>query len=361
MIDNYDLIDEDLIEPTKENVEYDKSKPSICMVGWHTCVRVTKQVMVLWKKRYRLGLISNRIPMSQGMFSDVHIYYDDVQLKRAIEESKDRYDIFHVHNEPNALFLRVKSIVKDKPVILDFHDLDILRKGYCRESEIMSVVRSDAMVHVSNEINQYITELYDYKKPSITIESRCPSEFVFGDEVENRSGIVYQGGVRLPEDVGDFSYRNIFPIINAFSSEGYDFHLYCPSNNPITNKYRESGALCHGSREYMDLLKELKKYQWGWSGFIQDPPKNHVKWALTNKFWEYINCGVPVLVYNTEVQAKYVEKYRIGIVIRSLKNLRKQIEIYDWEELRNNVLLCREELNMDNHIEPLENLYKSLV
>jgi len=330
------------------------------MVGWHSCIRLTKMALVLAKKGYRLGLITNKMPTAWDIFDRVLSYHDDQQFQEALDTMKDDYDIFHIHNEPNALLIRASVKVPDKPIILDMHDLNILRKGHCREDEILAITRSDAMVHVSKPIEDFVNELYNYKNPTITIESRCPKEFIMEDKGHIRYDVVYEGGLRMPEDLRDFSYRDLFPIVNAFTQEGYKFHIYGPADQHVIDKYKDAGAIAHGGRHYGDLLKELIAYKFGWSGFIQDPPKRHIQWAMTNKFFEYINCGTPLLVYNTEEQAKMVEKYKIGIVIKSLHGLREQIEAYDWNELHSNVLKYREEIAMENHIHPLEELYEKL-
>jgi hypothetical protein len=356
-LEQFELSKQDLIEPTIKYFPVDPSKPAICMIGWHSCIRLTKQAIALAKQGWRLGLLTNRQPTGINVFDKTYIFSDDAQLQRMIEEIKDKYDLFHVHNEPNALFIRTKDIIKNKPVILDVHDSDLLRRGHCKDDEIMAFSHADATVHVSEPIREYITNIYNYQKPSITLESRCSIDFLIEDKEHSRFGIVYEGGVRAPEDVNDFSYRNIWPICNAFSKEGYDFHMYGPTIPLMKQKYEEAGVTVHGGKEYLSLLLELSKYEWGFSGFIQDPPKKHIRWASTNKFWEYINAGTPLIVYNTEVQAEMVEKYRIGVVLRSIKGIRNQLESYDWEELHKNLLAIREEVCMEKHIYKLENLY----
>ena len=361
LIKDFKLVKEDLIMPTDKNkYKIDPKKPSICMVGWHSCIRLTKMSLVLAERGYRLGLITNRLPTAWNIYDRVLSYNDDSQFQEALDTMKDDYDIFHIHNEPNALLIRTSVKVPNKPLILDMHDLNILRKGHCREDEILAITRSDAMVHVSKPIEDFVNELYNYKNPTITIESRCPKGFLTEDKGHMRYDIVYEGGLRMPEDLQDFSYRDIFPIAHALRQEGYKFHYYGPVDKNVINKYKEAGAICHGGRNYPDLLKELTAFRYGWTGFIQDPPKRHVRWAMTNKFFEYINCGTPPMVYNTEEQIKLVEKYNIGVVIKSIQGLREQIESYDWNELHSNLLKVREEIAMENHIQPLEELYEKL-
>ena len=38
IVKGYELKQGDLIQPDQFTPNYDSSKPSICMVGWHTCI-----------------------------------------------------------------------------------------------------------------------------------------------------------------------------------------------------------------------------------------------------------------------------------------------------------------------------------
>jgi len=362
LVNGYKLKGSDLIQPTKKEYPVDEGKPKVCMVGWHTCIRVTKESTCLANKGWHLGLITQRTPSFPNLYQNISVYTDETQLIKALEEAKDKYDIFHIHNEPNALLIKAKSIIgDDKPIILDAHDFDLLRRGFCWDEEIMAITHADAIVHVSRGIENYINNLYRLSIPSITLESRCPISFIPNREPQTRTGVVYEGGIRLPEDVQDFSYRNVWPIFNAFALEGMPIDYIGPTNQYILEKYKESGANCIGGLEYNALLARLTNYQWGLSGFLQDPPKNHVKWAMTNKFFEYINCGTQPIVYNTEEQAELINKYKIGVVLNSIHNIRQQMEEHDWNELRDNLLKYRAEIAMDNHIHKLEDLYYKIL
>jgi hypothetical protein len=360
---DYKRKDEDLVAPAPSRpYTYDSSKPSICMVGWHTCIRVTKETIPLVRNGWRVGLVTSKLPSAQSAYDKTYTFFDDDQLRRTLEEVKDKYDIIHIHNEPNILLIRAREIMgPKKPILLDVHDLDILRRGFCGEEEILAMSYASGFVHVSEPIEQFANSLYNLNKPSITLESRCPMDFQPTSMPLNRTGIVYEGGIRPPENTADFSYRNIWSICAAFTKEGIPIEYIGPIDRPMQEKYAEAGVNCLGGMTYENLLKTLPRYQWGLSGFIQDPPKKHVTWAMTNKLFEYINCGVPPIVYNTEEQATFIKKYNIGACLDSIHGIRQQLEKYNWEELFNNLMRYRAEIAMDNHIEKLEKLYYRLL
>lgn len=360
---DYQRKDEDLVAPPPpKRYPYDTSKPSICMVGWHTCIRVTKESIALAKNGWRIGLVTSKLPSAQSIYDKAYTFFDDAQLRRTLEEVKDKYDIIHIHNEPNILLIRAREIMgPKKPIVLDVHDLDILRRGFCGEDEILAMSYASGFVHVSEPIEQFANSLYNFNKPSITLESRCPVDFQTNNMPTNRNGIVYEGGIRPPENTADFSYRNIWSICAAFAKEGLPIDYIGPIEQNMQSKYAEAGVTCLGGMSYENLLRTLPRYQWGLSGFIQDPPKKHVTWAMTNKMFEYINCGVPPIVYNTDEQSKLLRKYNIGATLESIHGIRDQLEKYNWEELYLNLMRYRSEIAMENHIERLEKLYYRLL
>lgn len=112
------------------------SRPRILMIGWHTCVRVIKQAMVLIRAGYNVDLLTARLPSSYNAFGMVYCYFDRKQFIETLTKIKDNYDIFHIHNEPNVLIMETLNIV-DRTVVFDAHDYNLLRVPACCEDEII--------------------------------------------------------------------------------------------------------------------------------------------------------------------------------------------------------------------------------
>jgi len=293
------------------------SQPRILFVGWHSCIRLVKEAMALKKAGYEVHLLTHAIPTAWNCFDSVTVYYDDTQFCKHLEKVKDEYDIYHVHNEPNSIVVQTIEHVKGT-VIFDAHDYDLLRVPGCQDDEILSVLYCDGMINVSQGIDGYIREVFNLDRlgtPSEVIYSWCLEEHLQPDYGHIRKGIVYEGGYRTPETMGIFTYRNLFPIVYHLIDQGYEFNLYGNVPDEIRARYNEIGAKAHVAVFYHELLRTLPQYKWGWSGFLNEPRKNHIQWAMTNKLFEYLACGLPVLTFQTEEQNAFVTENEVGIAI----------------------------------------------
>ncbi len=83
-------------------------------------------------------------------------------------------------------------------------------------------------------------------------------------------------------------------------------------------------------------------------------------YATTNKFFDYLDAGLPIVAAGPIKLAEYFEEK--GVL------LKKTIEEYDFEELRNrkkelkaNVSTVRKAMQIENHIDELLEFYKALV
>jgi len=336
------------------------SRPKVLMVGWHCCVRVTKQALALKKEGYEIDLLTCRLPSAYNEFGKVNCFYDKDQFVRSLKSIHDEYDLFHIHNEPNTLITEALDIV-NKPVVFDAHDYNLLRVPACQEDEIMSVLYSDGIINVSKGIDDYIRKVYALDRwgiPSTVVYSWCSEDFLVKEVGQVRKGIVYEGGLRDSIGEGDFSYRNMEPIVYALTSQGISLNIYCGLSDDSSLRYKAAGATLHGGIPYMQLLQELSRYEWGWTGFNNDPVKKHIQYAVTNKMFEYIAAGTPVLTYMTEEQDEFVKEYEIGLVIKNLKDVRRQIEDADYDKIRKNVLRLRKEFTMEKQTPLITKMYE---
>ena len=115
-----------------------------------------------------------------------------------------------------------------------------------------------------------------------------------------------------------------------------------------------------------DKLEALTANAWLGLNLLEGKGLNY-QYSLANKFFDYINHGVPSLNRNFTEYSKINEQYKVGIL---LKELSAQ-EIIDavrllktnpalYEELRNNCLAAREEFNWEKEERKLLNLYARL-
>ena len=336
------------------------SKPRILMVGWHSCIRLSKETHVLMEAGYEVDLLTCRLPQYYNKFGTVYNYYDKTQFRRMIHKLKDDYDIFHVHNEPNTLVTETLLAV-DKPVVFDAHDLNLLRVPACQEDEIMAIQYCDGMINVSKGIDDHIRKVYRMDLsgiPSEVVYSWCPESYMLKDIGQLREGIVYEGGVKGTHDVAFFGYRNLEPIAYRLIKEGFSLDIFCELDDKVSGRFENMGVKMHGGVPYFDLMKEMTRFKWGWSGFINDPVKKHIQYVATNKCFEYIACGTPVLTYMTEEQHQFIKDFEIGVAIDKLQNAGDLIRNADWEQLHKNVVERRYEFAMEKQLPTIERMYE---
>ena len=341
-------------DPTKP------SKPKVLMIGWHSCVRMSKQTQVLMDAGYQVDLLTCRLPYDYNKFGMVYSYYDKPQYQRVLSKIKGEYDIIHIHNEPNVLVSEALLTV-DKPIVFDAHDLNLLRVPACQEDEIISILYCDGMLNVSKGIDDYIRKVFRmdlFGIPSEVVYSWCPESYFVKDIGQKRSGIVYEGGVKGSHNVAMFGYRNMEPVAYRLTKEGFTFDIFCELDDEVAVRFRNMGCNMRGAVQYFDLLQELSTFEWGWSGFVNDPLKKHIQYVATNKFFEYIAAGTPILTYMTEEQNDFIRKYDIGVPIDKLQDAGRLIRAADWEKLHNNLLACRGEFFMEKQLPTIERMYE---
>jgi glycosyltransferase involved in cell wall biosynthesis len=111
-------------------------------------------------------------------------------------------------------------------------------------------------------------------------------------------------------------------------------------------EYSAVGAICLPTLPYLDLIKNLSRYDWGLVGF-----------PISCDAFEYIAAGIPCLVYQSDEAAEFVQKNELGIVIDDINDIPG---IYDQhEKFRKIVQAKKHEFTMKTQVDKILNLYKA--
>lgn len=113
-----------------------------------------------------------------------------------------------------------------------------------------------------------------------------------------------------------------------------------------------------GKFEPVELISHLDG-QFGlvWDGDSVDTCSgdygNYLKYNSPHKFSLYLAAGVPLIVWKESALAKYVEQNRIGITVRSLKELKNilhDLREQEYNDMLKNVMGVREEIIRGRHL-----------
>jgi hypothetical protein len=291
---------------------------------------------------------------------------------RAVAE-EFRPDLIHSHNLPDSLTaIALELFGGDVPVVHDVHDLQSLRRtpyenGFPEPREPLALERlviegCSALVTVSEELVEEIRARYRVTAPTLTFANyalRRDLPRVLpppGRRNAHPPRLVYQGTVST--NGGHYDLREIFATIVG---EGLLLDVFPSRNVPA---YAELAARFPALRVHATLppkllLSALPKYDFGWAGFNSALNGAHLDTCLPNKAYEYVGCGLPVLTLEHRALARLVGEGGLGLSLRTLDDLVRQLSAVDLVELRRRIAAARLELTVEANIGRLVELYEA--
>jgi len=330
----------------------------ILFVAYTACIRTLKEGLAVAKQGHNVIHIqrdfANRgfifaVPLTSFYASREHLI---PKLRSFVDP-----DIIHVHNEPSWLGHMAKEAHPNVPVVFDAHDLNAVRDNSVHADEVRSMNVCDAVIFPSNGYRDYclnefkdiFTRLKD--KPTEVIYSMCNDFMMDLPPFPRVGGVVYQGGT----DVG-VKYRDYRDLANDLRERNIVFYVYHADKSKMS-VYENTGAMCMPTLPYLDLLRNLSRFDWGLVG----SPVRCRQWdtAMPNKMFEYIAAGIPCLVYQAEEAAEFVTSNDLGVVVKSLDEIP---EIYNQHEYyREIVQQKRHELTMERQVKKILDIYHGLL
>ena len=331
----------------------------IIFAAYNACIRTLKEGLALCGEGHNVIFIQRELA-NRGM-----IYV--LPLVSFYDGSKEHYvaklkgysgiDIIHVHNEPSWLGYLAKEAHPGVPVVFDAHDLNAVRDDSVDADEVRSMNVCDAVIFPSNGYRDYcLNEFKDIfttlkDKPTEVIYSMCDDFMMNLPALPRVGGIVYQGGTYV-----FVNYRDYRSLADELRKRNIVFYIY-HANKDETKDYADTGAVCMPTLPYLDLLRNLSRFDWG---LVGSPVKSR-QWdtAMPNKMFDYIAAGIPCLVYQAEEAAEFVTRHGLGVVVESLDEIP---QIYNQHEYyRKIVQQKRHELTMEGQVNKILDIYNGLL
>jgi len=361
------------------------SSLKICKLAAHACIRVQKMALPLMMRGNKVFLLAQRRPSYADAYDGFSECFSLEQMRNMLIELKDWADVFHCHNEPSWFVMMVKEVT-DKPVVLDVHDSYLARSTPEEWEKAMQEDRphlrvsveernnfqlADALVFPSQPFADLIIKEFDLQQPHLILPSYLPQNFYNYHAKEWIGGLTYEGRLDLRKKIENekhstgFQYTDYEDLANHCKQLGIDFHFYGRNDDEFKKAYEPyvkqqgvpGGIIINGAIPYPKLMSTLAMHDWGLVGNTFDTPEWAV--ALPNKLFEYIAAAVPVVAMNAQHCEEFCLEHGVGIKVDSVQELTERWP--EHEKVRKQLVKVRREFVMENHIEKLEALYRSLL
>lgn len=285
-----------------------------------------------------------------------------------------RPDVVHSHNLPDRLtVLALELLGGTIPVVHDAHDLQSLRRtpyedGFPEPADPPALERAAvegcrALVVVSEEMLDELGARYRLPPhhcfPNFALARDLPATLPDHEQrAEGPPRIVYQG--TLSTNGGHYDLRDLF---EGMVAGGVHLDIYPSRPAPAYQALAEScpGMRCLDTLDPVSLLRVLPRYDFGWAGFNASLNAAHLHTALPNKLFEYLGCGLPVLTLGHKAIVGLIGERGVGIDLRGVEDLAATLNEVDTAGLRRRVADLRFEFTVEANIQPVVDLYKTLV
>ncbi|TYB30564.1 MAG: glycosyltransferase family 4 protein [Candidatus Mcinerneyibacterium aminivorans] len=300
---------------------------------------------------YLFNLIFNKEKALYNYFSQLEMLENKIDIEK-------KYDVV-LSNDWNTLYTGYKIAKKHKAKFIhDSHEFAIEQKPkfnikwrifvrpLIKYIEKKYIDFADLVVTVSNGIAGKINKLYKPKK--IKVIKNCP---LIKNKLPNKNNIKALP-IKLYHHGGYSKIRGLEKIIKSIvqsSNENINIYLRLIGNyEHLLTKYEKSNKVFF--KEPLDpdkIIYDIHNFDLGIPMIA--PNSFNARHALSNKFFEYLAGGIPVVVCKKNYEmAKIVKKYNIGYTINefnidSMKNF--------WDNLNL--------ITLNKKIKKLRNLKKS--
>lgn len=295
-------------------------------------------------------------------------------------------DIYHAH-EYLSLFagIGIKQIMKkrkgkDVKLIYDSHELtpdpldtrytEEVREGL-KEKLLYMLKEVDSIITVSQSIKSW----YLAQDPKLFVEviyNSPPLAQGYKLKNYNKNGLItcYEGNI----DYKKGSKDKIFDI-TEICSKSIDFQFKIIGGPRFGDSFTlpqhlRSNIKLTGWVDYYSISKEMEEVDVGWIDFDGLDHSLNRSYAMPNKFFSYLNNGLPILVNKSHEMESFVRSHQCGIVVDKThataedfanaliylhknKDILKQMsenarkvmeELYSWEHMEKRLLKLYEKI-----------------
>lgn len=215
-------------------------------------------------------------------------------------------DIIHVHNTPNRHAIWSRKSFRG-PIVFDIHDAT-LSQGPAATEQIKAIESCDFVYTVNDDYASNLKNVFGISKtiygiPSIYWITNFVKEPKISDS-DGQSHIVFIGSMAT-KDVAE-QWCSQFKSV----AERERIHIHAHVNYFKDTVEKFASNYFHHEPEilFKDIPRVLSRYD---AGIV---PSRGGPLSLPNKFFDYINAGIPVISEpGRGLLCQYIQKYQIGL------------------------------------------------
>lgn len=261
-----------------------------------------------------------------------YITTEKIKIKNAV---KIKTDIYYCNDFNTLISGFTASRKKKTKLIYDTHELwadrsRAKRTGFNKLKQFWEYLiewflirRCDLVITVSDGIADELIKRYHIKKPlvirNLDTKKELPSEGKIRnmrsslDIPEDCTLIVYQGGLS--------DARGIPELIESFKLLPEEYHLLLMGNH-ISKTSKENLENCNRIH-YLGMIDEHKLFQYTSMGDIGIAPiisTDTLSYSLAfpNKFSQYMNAGLALVLYRSPESEKIISQCNCGLILEAI-------------------------------------------
>jgi glycosyltransferase involved in cell wall biosynthesis len=281
-----------------------------------------------------------------------------------------RPDLVHSVSPPDSLTAVAAEVLEGRvPVVHDVQALETPTgaSGANGSSSVRSLERravegSAGLVAASAELLGELQARYRPTIPALVfpnypLRSDLPRLLAFTEHrIADPPRLVYHGPLGMSGGPDDL--RAVF---EELVGEGVTLDVYPEVDVPEYRALAFAGLTVHSPRATGEILRELPRYDFGWTGFGRARDTTHADTALPANVFEYLACGLPVLSLDHRAIAHLLRERGLGIALPTIQELARELARRDLSKLRRRVGAARYTLTVEANAGQLAGLYEQLV
>ncbi|ATD31834.1 hypothetical protein BHM04_11845 [Macrococcus sp. IME1552] len=309
----------------------------------------------------------------------IKVYNSDNILTKAINRllfgykliillNKYKPDVIHA-NDFDMLFFSYFIKRKNQNLIYDAHEI-YSKNGLVNKYRFVSkaielmekkmLKKVDTFITVSNASKGYYLAK-DYKEP-IVITNTPIYKNIDPLPKAKKFQVLYHGIISENRGYEEFS-------LAAIENKTNDIEFILRGYGPLESKIKEIQAVNDIKNLILEEPVEMDEMIYTATRshvgvVLTKPVSANYKYTISNKFFEYIHAGLPIIASPVPEHEYLLNKYNIGILLEEVtpNNIYKAVKyLYDnpeiYKEKKENVLKARELLRWQNEARILKDIY----